>query len=75
MLEAAQTTLPSVETAVLVEETAYDPLIESASDRHGVDARLVKAVIQVESAFQPRARSSKGRDGVDAIDASHGSRV
>jgi len=50
--------------ASLVEKTAYDPLIASASDRHGVDARLVKAVIQVESAFQPRARSHKGAMGL-----------
>jgi soluble lytic murein transglycosylase-like protein len=44
--------------------TSYDPLIDSASDRHGVDARLVKAVIQVESSFEPRARSSKGAMGL-----------
>ena len=49
---------------VLVTNTPYDPIIESASDRHGVDARLLKAVIQVESAFQPRARSHKGAMGL-----------
>src|SRR5262245_26095098 len=49
---------------VLVGRTSFDPLIESASGRHGVDARLVKAVIQVESGFQPRARSSKGAMGL-----------
>ena len=48
----------------LVENTAYDPIIESAATRHDVDARLVKALIQVESAFQPRARSSKGAMGL-----------
>jgi soluble lytic murein transglycosylase-like protein len=48
----------------LLETTSYDPLIESASHRHGVDARLVKAVIQVESSFQSRARSSKGAMGL-----------
>jgi soluble lytic murein transglycosylase-like protein len=62
--EAAESALPTVESAVLVEKTAYDPFIESASGRHGVDARLVKAVIQVESAFRPRARSSKGAMGL-----------
>ena len=49
---------------VLVERTSYDPIIQRASDRHGVDARLVKAVIQVESSFHPRARSPKGAMGL-----------
>jgi hypothetical protein len=48
----------------LVERTAYDELIQTASARHDVDPRLVKAVIQVESSFQPRARSSKGAMGL-----------
>lgn len=48
----------------LVEKTAYDELIQTASARHEVDARLVKAVIQVESSFQPRARSPKGAMGL-----------
>jgi soluble lytic murein transglycosylase-like protein len=50
--------------ARLAENTSYDPIIESASDKHGVDARIVKAVIQVESSFQPRARSPKGAMGL-----------
>jgi soluble lytic murein transglycosylase-like protein len=44
--------------------TAYDPIIQNASIRYGVDPRLVKAVIQVESAYQPRARSAKGAMGL-----------
>ena len=44
--------------------TPYDHLIERASHRHGVDARIVKAVIQAESSFQPRARSPKGAMGL-----------
>ena len=62
-----QTPNESVEQKVrpqLVEKTAYDALIETASARHEVDARLVKAVIQVESSFQPRARSPKGAMGL-----------
>ena len=51
-------------TLVLIGKTVYDPIIESASDRNGVPARLVKALIQVESAFQPRARSNKGAMGL-----------
>jgi soluble lytic murein transglycosylase-like protein len=42
----------------------YDALIDSASAQHGVDATLVRAVIQVESAYQPRARSPKGAMGL-----------
>jgi soluble lytic murein transglycosylase-like protein len=48
----------------LVERTSYDPIIAQASTTHGVDARLVKAVIQVESSFKPRARSPKGAMGL-----------
>ena len=49
---------------MLVERTAFDPIIEHASTQHGIDPRLVKAVIQVESGFQSRARSSKGAMGL-----------
>jgi hypothetical protein len=55
---------PAVLAGTLIEKTAYDTIIESASGRHGVPARLLKAVIQVESAFQPRARSHKGAMGL-----------
>jgi soluble lytic murein transglycosylase-like protein len=48
----------------LVEKTAFDSIIEHASTQHGVDPRLVKAVIQVESGFQSRARSPKGAMGL-----------
>ena len=56
--------VPSSAGDFLVERTVYDPLIESASTRHGLPSRLVKALIQVESAFQPRARSNKGAMGL-----------
>lgn len=42
----------------------FDPLIRRAAAAHGVDAELVRAVIQVESAYQPRARSPKGAVGL-----------
>jgi soluble lytic murein transglycosylase-like protein len=61
---AERVVAPTVATEILIEKTAYDPLIEQASDRHGVPVRLVKAVIQVESAYQPRARSNKGALGL-----------
>jgi hypothetical protein len=42
----------------------YAQLIEQLSAEQGVDARLVKAVVQVESNFQERARSPKGARGL-----------
>jgi hypothetical protein len=43
---------------------SYDDIIRSASDRHAVDADLVRAVIKVESDFQSNARSHKGAMGL-----------
>ena len=60
----SQDTAPVLSGSRLISRTAFDPLIEQASDKHGVDARLLKAVIQVESSFQPRARSPKGAMGL-----------
>jgi soluble lytic murein transglycosylase-like protein len=42
----------------------YDALITELAKRHGVDSRLVHAVVTVESAYQPRARSVKGARGL-----------
>lgn len=43
---------------------AYESLIEEQSSAHGVDANLVRAVIQAESAYNPRAVSVKGAMGL-----------
>ena len=56
--------LPMRPTAQLQSDSRYDPIIERASARHGVDATLVRAVIQVESNYQYRARSAKGAKGL-----------
>lgn len=42
----------------------YDPLIRQAASRFGVDANLVKAVVDAESSFQPYAVSSAGAKGL-----------
>lgn len=42
----------------------YWPIISETSSRHGVDAELVKAVIQVESNYNHRAVSRKGAMGL-----------
>jgi len=42
----------------------YSEIIDKAAAAQGVDAKLVKALIQVESAYQPRAKSKKGAMGL-----------
>ncbi len=42
----------------------YGHLIESISDRHGMDSDLVRAIIAVESAFDPNAVSVKNCKGL-----------
>jgi len=42
----------------------YRALIETSSKKHGVDPRLVGALIQVESAYHSRAISAKGARGL-----------
>ena len=44
--------------------SAYADIIDQVAARHGVNAKLVNAVIQVESAYQERARSPKGAMGL-----------
>jgi soluble lytic murein transglycosylase-like protein len=60
---------PEPEPVVVVEPAALSPvpyadLIDRAATQHGVDVRLVRAVIQVESAYQAQARSRKGAVGL-----------
>ena len=45
----------------------YDAIIQSAAVRHGVDSRLIKAVIWQESRFRSDARGSKGEIGLMQI--------
>ncbi len=48
----------------IVIPAAYRDLISRLAEVHGVDARLIHAVISVESAYRPRARSPKGARGL-----------
>ena len=50
--------------SVVVSENSYEDLIVSASDRHRVDADLIRAVIKAESNFNSGARSNKGAIGL-----------
>lgn len=42
----------------------FQQIIQSASQKYGVDARLVEAVIKAESNFNPGAVSSAGAEGL-----------
>jgi soluble lytic murein transglycosylase-like protein len=42
----------------------FEQLIQQASARYGVDARLIKGVIQAESNFNPQAVSRSGAQGL-----------
>lgn len=44
--------------------SAFDPMIQAASRRFGVDSSLVKAVIDAESSFNPQAVSHAGAKGL-----------
>lgn len=48
----------------LAESPPYGELIASMSEAHGVDANLVRALIQVESNYRPKAKSVRGAMGL-----------
>jgi len=54
---------PAVYSAA-AEGVPYGALIDKVAKEHGVDAKLVRAMIQVESAYNERARSRKGAMGL-----------
>lgn len=54
----------SVRDEALLTHPTYEPLIRKIAEQEGVDARLVKAVVQVESGYAPRARSRRGAVGL-----------
>jgi soluble lytic murein transglycosylase-like protein len=54
-----------VESAIAVPpQHAYDRLIREAADQYGVDALLIKSIVQVESAFNVLAVSRAGARGL-----------
>jgi hypothetical protein len=59
--------LPAVAKAILEPAAIpaqYRDMISKSATRHGVDARVVNALIQVESAYHSRAVSPKGARGL-----------
>jgi len=59
--EAAAASNAPVQSATLV---PYGEIIDKVAAEQGVNAKLVRALVQVESAYQPRARSAKGAMGL-----------
>jgi soluble lytic murein transglycosylase-like protein len=55
---------PVVQQANAGVPTAYEPIIQDAALKYGVDPTLVKAVIQQESSFQPDSVSRAGAKGL-----------
>src|SRR5262245_55889117 len=64
VLPAAVSSLPAVPAVRIEPPPRLDRIIDRVAKEQGVDATLVKAVIQVESRFEPRARSSAGAVGL-----------
>jgi hypothetical protein len=65
LLQAERVQPAAVLTNVRIEKhPRIDPIIDKVAKEQGVDAHLVRAVIQVESGFEPRARSSAGAVGL-----------
>lgn len=59
--------LPAAVLAAVDPATATKPyadLISTVATTHGIDAKLVHAVVEVESNYQPRAKSRKGARGL-----------
>lgn len=54
-------------TAPSSRHQSYDEIIRAAGEKYGLDAALIKAVIQAESNFNPKAVSSKGARGLMQI--------
>jgi soluble lytic murein transglycosylase-like protein len=62
--EVAEVSPSPEETDAPMIPEAFRDLVTSAAARHGVDARVVSAVIEVESAYRSRAVSPKGARGL-----------
>jgi hypothetical protein len=62
--EVAEVSPSPEETDAPMIPEAFRDLVTSTAARHGVDARVVSAVIEVESAYRSRAVSPKGARGL-----------
>jgi len=62
--EVAEVAAPADVSAAPTIPEAFRELVTTTAARHGVDARVVSAVIEVESAYHSRAVSPKGARGL-----------
>lgn len=63
-VEYPEEELPVVAAQLPAVPAPYTDLVATTAKQHGIDARLVHAVIQVESAYRARAVSPKGARGL-----------
>ena len=56
--------VPYVSTTKQTEKSQIKDLISKISKKHGVDEKLVNAVIKQESGYNPKAKSSAGAQGL-----------
>lgn len=61
---AAEGAAPATAAAAAGSSAAYDAIIEEASGYYGLDADLIRAVIQAESSYNKNAVSSVGAQGL-----------
>ena len=54
----------ATEFTALPPHRAYEDIIKEASETYGVDANLIRAVMQMESSFNPHAVSRVGAEGL-----------
>ncbi len=66
MLQAASAT-PSTTGPGAAQASSYDPLIEQAALRNGVDPAILHGLIQQESGFDPSSTSSAGAMGLTQL--------
>lgn len=64
VLEARTVAPPQPASLAPAIPAEFSGLVTELANRHGVDARIVHAVITVESAYQTRAKSRKGARGL-----------
>ncbi len=53
-----------VNVTVRPDPKVFEPIIQEAAARHGVDPALIRAVMRFESAFRPLAVSQVGASGL-----------